>query len=334
MNKIVGFANDSGSRYWRLEDPFKYLRQRGFDAYTYDGGINKLIGNLADVFVLQSCTDKNGIALLYQLQQERGKKIVVECDDYLELNEDSPFKKDHEIYDAKFVITQTMKIADMITTTTPYLAKQLKKYNKNIVVLPNYVDMDRWILPYLPNESGKIRIGWAGSITHLEDVRIIVEPIRRICREFKNVQLVVIGDPRVGTLFEGLPVETMLGVPFEAWPAKLFSMRLDIGLAPLRDTLFNKCKSNIKWIEYSLASIPGVYSPTVYSMNNEHMDGVYGMIAENEEQWYRCIKNYIICENLRKDIAEKARSCITTGYTLKTNIKKWVKAYKSLTELK
>jgi hypothetical protein len=67
-------------------------------------------------------------------------------------------------------------------------------------------------------------------------------------------------------------------------------------------------------------------------MSNEHLDGIYGMVAEDEEQWYRCIKNYIICKNLRLDVAEKARGCITTGYTLKTNIKRWVKAYKSLTE--
>ena len=124
---ICSWGNDSGSKFWRLVDPLKYLRQRGFNAYVSENGINKIEANWADVNVIQSCTDKNGIALLYQLQQEKGKKIVVECDDYIELNKDSPFKRDHEIYDAKFVITQTMKIADMITTTTPYLARQLKK---------------------------------------------------------------------------------------------------------------------------------------------------------------------------------------------------------------
>jgi len=327
---VIAWGNSSGSKYWRLIDPFKHLRKHGIKAIVSEQGINQTECNWADINIIQSCTDKNGIAYLYQLQQENGKKMVIECDDYFEVNPDSPFAYEHKIYDAKFVITRSMQVADMITTTTNYLAEKLKKLNKNVVVLPNYIDTARWDLNYLPNDTGKIRIGWAGSITHVDDVKLIVNPIRRICREFKNVQLVMVGDPRVSALFEGLPVENMNGVPFEAWPSKLYSLRLDIGLAPLRDTLFNRCKSNIKWIEYSIAQIPGVYSPTVY--DNYDFDGIYGQIAKNEEQWYRCIKNYIICENLRKDIASRARSAVLTGYTLKTNIHKWIKAYEGLTK--
>lgn len=329
---ICAWGNGSGSKYWRLVDPLKYLEKRGFKTLLSENGINKADATWADANVIQSCTDKNGIAYLYQLQQEEGKKLVVECDDFFDLNEDSPFNEEHDLFEAKFVITQTMKFADMITTTTPYLAKKLRKYNKNVVVLPNYIDYERWNQPYMPNDTKKIRIGWAGSITHLNDMKMIVKPLKKICKEFKNIQLVIIGDPRVAELFKGLNVESMNGVPFEVWPSKLHSLRLDIGLAPLRDTEFNRCKSNIKWIEYSIAKVPGVYSPTVY--NNYDFDGNYGQIAETEEQWYRCIKNYIICENLRKDIASRARGAVKTGYTLKTNVGKWVKAYNKLTESK
>lgn len=326
---IVAWGNDSGSKYWRLVDPFKHLRKHGINAYVSQNGINEAEANWADINIIQSCTDKDGIAYLYELQQEKGKKLVVECDDFLELNEDSPFKLEHDLFDAMQVISRTMEVADMVTTTTTNLAKQLYKYNKNVVVLPNYVDWKRWNLKKLDNDTGKIRIGWAGSITHVEDMKMIMKPLRKIYKEFKNIQFVVIGDPRVGELFEGMRVEVMNGVPFEVWPAKLFSLRLDIGLAPLQDNKFNRCKSNIKWMEYAMAEIPGVYSPTVYG--GYDFDGIYGQIAENEDQWYRCLKNYIICENLRKDVADRARACIKTGYTLETNIKKWIKAYKRLT---
>lgn len=328
---ICAWGNDSGSKYWRLIDPFKYLQRRGFNTLVSEHGINSFEAEWADANVIQSCTDKQGIAYLYQLQQETGRKLIVECDDYLELNEDSPFKEDHDRFDAEFIIRRTMEVADVITTTTEYLADKLREINPNVVVLPNYLDMERWKLPLLKNDTSKIRIGWAGSITHLKDMEMVVKPIHRIYREHKNIQLVIIGDPRVAELFRGLPVESMNGVPFDTWPAKLHSLRLDIGLAPLQDNEFNRCKSNIKWLEYSIAGIPGVFSPIVYSFEERsHFDGVYGQTAENEEQWYRCIKNYIICENLRKDIASRARACVTTGYDLKKQIKKWVKVYKGL----
>lgn len=328
--KILAFGNDSGSKHWRLTDPLKYMVKRGHRAYVSENGINPVEVEKADICIVQSCTDKQGIALLRQYQVEQGKKIVVEADDGLDLNDDSPFAKDHERFDAKFIITRTMEFADMITTTTPYLADQLRVYNDTVKVLPNSIDEDRWDLEYRPNTTDMVRIGWAGSITHLDDMKMIVRPVKRICKEFPNVQLVIIGDPRVAELFKGYNVEFMNGVPFDAWPAKLYSMRLDIGLAPLRNTYFNKCKSNIKWMEYSIARIPGVYSPVVYTMNNEHFDGVYGQIAETEEQWYLCIKNYIICPNLRNDIANKARGCVTTSHTLATTSRLWDEAYKSL----
>ena len=331
---IIAWGNDSGSKSWRLVDPFKYLRRKGINARVSSNGINKREIAWADICIVQSCTDKEGIALLYRYQQEYGKKIVVECDDWLELNEDSPFNVEHDLAEAQFVISRTMKMADMVTTTTPYLAKRLKAFNKKTTVLGNYIDLDRWDLNYLPNDTGRIRIGWAGSITHLEDMKMIVPVMRRIYKEFKSIQLVIVGDPRVAWLFNGLPTELCDGVPFEVWPSKLYSLRLDIGLAPLRDTEFNRCKSNIKWQEYSIASIPGIYSPIVYPLPNDHFDGVYGQIAETQEQWYRCLKNYITCKNLRLDIANKARSCVTTSYTLKTNINDWIRAYKKLTQSK
>ncbi len=81
--KICGWGNDSGSCYWRLVDPFKYLRKRGIKAYVSQNGINDDEVGWADILITQSCTDKKGIALLYQYQQEHCKKIVIECDDGL-----------------------------------------------------------------------------------------------------------------------------------------------------------------------------------------------------------------------------------------------------------
>ena len=94
--KICFWANDSGSRYWRLEDPLKYMAKHGHEVRMSEKGINVYELDWADVAIVQSCTDKDGIALLYEWQQEHGKKIVVECDDGLELNSDSPFKEDHK----------------------------------------------------------------------------------------------------------------------------------------------------------------------------------------------------------------------------------------------
>jgi len=126
----------------------------------------------------------------------------------------------------------------------------------------------------------------------------------------------------------------MLAVPFDYWPDKLNGLQLDIGIAPLVDNEFNRCKSNIKWQEYSIARVAGIFSPTVYQSTSSHVtfDGKLGMIAENQEQWYRCLKNYIICKPLRKDIANHAYSFLYQEYNLEKNIHRWIKTYRKLTQ--
>jgi glycosyltransferase involved in cell wall biosynthesis len=324
--KIVGFPNPSGSAYWRLRDPFKHLQKMGIDARVSEEGITEEIARWADVYVVQQCVDKEGIALLYAYQQEFGKKLVVEADDYPWVDDTNPFKVDHQAKDAAFVVTQTMKVADLITCTTDHLAEKLSKINRKVTVLPNYLDLDRWDLPNkLKNDSDTIRIGWAGSITHLEDLKMLHRPLRRVAKEFPNVRYIFVGETRVGEIFPDLPVDIIPGVPFETWPSRLHGLRLDIGLAPLRDTEFNRCKSRIKWMEYAVAKIPGVFSPTVYQFRG--FDGSVGMIAENEDQWYNAIKNLILSEVLRADITDAAYTFVTRRLNLAKHAHEWADAY-------
>lgn len=330
---IAMWPNPSGSRFWRLEDPAKYLQRKGIDARIITTGITEDIAKWADIYVLQGTVDKEGIALLYTYQQEFGKKIVVDQDDLPEIEDDNPHKKEHEATNALEITKILLEIADMVTTTTEYLADRLRKYNKNVVVLPNSLDLERWDIPKLTNNSKReIRIGWAGSITHLKDLESIVKPLTRLLKENNKVKLVLCGDPRLKDLFPGLNVECMLGVPFEFWPSKLSGLRLDIGLAPLRNSEFNKCKSPIKFYEYSIMKIPGVYSPTVYNFRG--FDNKFGMICYSQNQWYHCLKNMIEYPILRQDIVSNAYPYVKTRKGLKKNINLWVKAYKSLTSSK
>jgi len=328
--KIAAFPNNSGSTLWRLTDPFKYLMTYGHEPVIYTKGINEKIADWADVYLLQSVVDKEGIALLHYYQKEKGKKIVLDIDDDLNVQDDNIYKDLHRIKSAPDVIQITAKIADLIFTTNGYLSTKLQKLNKNVTVVPNYLDLDRWDLPKYRNDSKTIRLGWAGSMTHLDDVKMVQEPLMRLLSEFKNLKLIIAGDHRVSELFRGANVEGYVGVPLDAWPSRLHGLRLDIGIAPLRDTEFNRCKSNIKWLEYSIAKIPGVYSPTVYSMRG--FDEKLGILAKNPEQWYSALKNLIQYEQLREDIGHCAYTMVKKRYNLKSHAHLWNEAYMSLVQ--
>lgn len=327
--RIVAFPNPSGARYWRLDDPFKALRKIGIEANVTEESISDDIVMKNDVFVCQFTTDKEGIALLRAYQQTRGKKIVADFDDFIEVNEDNPNKMEHEISQASEVLKILATIADMVTCTNNTLAKKLKKYNENVVVLPNYMDLERWEKPYLKNDTGYINIGWAGGMSHYNDLEMIVEPLKRILAEFPNVRLYIVGEWRARKWFEGVKnVEVMLATPFDAYPTRLAGLRLDIGLAPLLDNEFNKCKSNIKWQEYSINKIAGVYSPIVY--NRHGFEPKFGLIAKTKDEWYSAIKQLIVYLKLRDEMAINSYDLVKNNYNLEKHIGEWATAYRNL----
>ncbi len=329
--KIVGFPNPSGSRYWRLEHPFKYLRRMRHEAYVAEDGITKDLAQWADIYVLQGTVDTQGLALLYKYQQEHGKKIVVEQDDSLEVEDDNPHKKDHEVRNAYPIITRMMEVADMVTTTNGLLVERYSKVNKNTVLLPNYLDLETWENTPLKNDSKTIRIGWAGSLTHLKDLEMITEPLNRILDTF-DCQLILMGEPRAVDFFPGKRVEFIPGLAFEQYQKRLSTLRLDIGIAPLRSSPFNHCKSNIKFLEYSINKIPGVYSPTVYGEGYEMrtLDGDKMIIAETSESWYIALSNFIRVKDFRTDMGHAAYSYVRNQYNLAKQAYKWESAYTSL----
>lgn len=321
---IIAYGNSSGSKYWRLEHPFKYLRKIGHEAWVSDEGITEKALDWADVIVFNSVVYKEGIALARQYQVEKGKKLVVDVDDWFDLNEDSPFKIEHKISEAPFVIKKTIEIADLVTCTNKVLSERIAKINPNVKVLPNYMDMEFWDREKQFNTSDKIRIGWAGSMTHLHDLQMVVKPLKRIMEDY-NAELIIIGEQRMADEFKGYPVECMVGVPFDAWPERLHGLRLDIGIAPLVDTPFNQAKSNIKWQEYSIAKVPGVYSPTVYQ--HPDFEPKFGIVALDEDHWYRAIKHLIDYPQRREEIREASYTYVKGYYDLGRHIKEWERAY-------
>lgn len=327
--KIVAFPNSSAARFWRLETPFKYLRREGIEAVVSNQPLSEEVIQDADVVVLQGCVDKSGIAMLHYYQDYEDLKIVVEQDDQIEVDKDNPHYKEHQVKQAAEVVKITMEIADLVTTTTKYLAKELSQYSKNVRVLPNYLDMEYWDLPKQHRESEQLRIGWAGSITHLSDLAMIAPVIESLGAEFPEVKWIFVGEPRAEKLFTKLNAEYMLGVPFESWSHRLHGLQLDIGIAPLRRTPFNKCKSNIKFLEYAVAKIPGVYSKVVYDRKN--FDSRFrGIVADNLTDWRTAIHNLIVSKNLRRDIANSAYAHVRQQYDIRERVYKWIEAYQSI----
>lgn len=206
---------------------------------------------------------------------------------------------------------ETMKLCDFCITTTPALARELKKYNKEVFVNKNVANerMVKLSIDALKNvkkDTSKVKIGYlSGSITHNPDFEMIKPALVKIMDEFKNVELVVMGHldlPKEFGRFENRIIRQPFG-DWEKLPAIIAD--LDINLAPIEESMFNEAKSENKWTEAALCKVVTAASD-FGAFRDAISDGETGILCRDGEEWYKKLKMLVEDASLRNKIGENA----------------------------
>jgi glycosyltransferase involved in cell wall biosynthesis len=332
MIKVVSYITPSAAGLYRIEQIFKYLnRTKRFQCTIAPHGVTDATLQWADLVVIHELIDPAMIAMVWAYKMERNKKVIVDRDDMVVATDSNPYKERHTALNAPIWRRELLKIADKVTVTTKTIKDEVSKYNENVRILPNYLDMEMWDIPVVPNETGMIRIGWQGSVSHREDLMIALPAVKRILKEFPNTKFVFCGDD---FLFQHLKdvnpaqYEYVLGtMEYHMWPRLEHTLSFDIGIAPLVDNLFNHGKSNLKWLEYGMIRAAGVYSPAAYKGTVK--EGKTGFIAKTEEEWYLKLKLLVTSSVTRKYIADNAYKEIHDRYSIKEHIGAWASTYRN-----
>jgi glycosyltransferase involved in cell wall biosynthesis len=87
----------------------------------------------------------------------------------------------------------------------------------------------------------------------------------------------------------------------------------DIGIAPLADTPFNRCKSAIKALDYAAIGLPMLASDrTVY--RDTLADGPGGwLLPDNENAWFVALARLVRDAGLRRRLSDGARAAFPAG---------------------
>jgi glycosyltransferase involved in cell wall biosynthesis len=126
--------------------------------------------------------------------------------------------------------------------------------------------------------------------------------ILRVLREFPHTQLVIGGDAQVYQLFDRLPESRRLFLPPvlpEDYPYLLG--QVDILLVPMRDTVYNRTRSDRRLMEAGIRGIPWVASALpAYSRWKEG-----GLIANAAEEWVLHLRQLIDDPKLRTMLGQQ-----------------------------
>lgn len=151
------------------------------------------------------------------------------------------------------ILAQAAELASAITVTTEALYKTYKTYNKNTFIIPNaYNDQMFGPLPHHKGPKRKLLV-WRGSNTHDEDLVPIADDLVAVVKspEFSDWKILFIGyNPTYITC--RVPADRVLyrdAMDIIDYFRYLPTLNAAMMVVPLADTEFNRCKSNIAWIE-------------------------------------------------------------------------------------
>ncbi len=248
----------------------------------------------------------------------KGIRLVYCLDDsYPDLDFISAGKPTSEIM---AVVTFLLRQADAVLVTTPALRQRLLEFNPHIYILPN--QLDERLLVYRPPafvsgqaEQKRIVIGCMGTFTHDDDLLLVLPALKSICdRHAGQVEIQVIGvanRAETKSQLQALPARFIFP-RIEEHEYPLFMLwftghvRWDIAISPLKNTPFNNCKSDVKFLDYAALGVAGVFSDSpAYASTVQNKQN--GWLVENSTAaWEHAFETLIGDASLRHKLAVNA----------------------------
>lgn len=304
-------SDETGSGQYRVIKPMAELRDKGIvdgamvQRYLAPAELERL---KPDALIFQRNLSKQFLDYMKSVKGYSSTFKVYEIDD---LMQNMPLKsnpKSKSPADTVKLLREGIALADRLVVSTPGLAEAYATWNKDIKILELKLPQTLWKnLPQKSAERVKPRVGWAGGSTHTSDLELIADVVKDLSTE-------------VDWIFFGMCPKKLRpyikefhsGVPFHMYPKKLAELDLDLALAPLENSQFNDCKSNLRLLEYGACGLPVICSNTRAYVESK----LPVQIVKNRyKDWTDAIRSHV------NDIA----ACKTRGAILQAEVQsKWM----------
>lgn len=359
---VLMIASDPlGCGYVRIDKPSKYVnREYEFVSFPTVTLTLELLA-WANIVVWQR-QHKKELIPFRDMCKKLNKVQIYDIDDNLHcVEKNNPaYASYNPTTEAYKNILEWIKACDFLTVTKPALGEFYKeKTGKNYFVLPNCIDFEDFPKREVKQNLDKpIRIGWIGSVTHFDDLKLTSYAINNLKKKYGDkIEFVMMGfDGKLRSheavkrnvggkevemietkifedAFEGVKREFHKFVNTYDYYKALVDLDLDIGIIPVTRCEFNDTgKSNLKWIEMSAAKIPCVVSKSpVYS---DVENGVTGFVAKREADFERHLEALIESQELRSKIAENAYAFVRNNYDMSMKVSEWINLYRYAVSVK
>ena len=350
ISGLTLFPDSNPCSYLRFKLPFAEFNKSGkIDArlYDFDNISPEIIKNIVKRnYCIISRDIPNIISkIIINECRKNQQKVFYEIDDNIfEIPETHPYYLYYKIYSGQ--LKEILKSVDGIIVSTYKLKEALSSYNNNIFLFHNLIPPElEENEPVIKNDNNII-LGYAGAYPHYYDMLPIFSVWERLYKEHKKkISFRIIGTvlpeknikETNGNVFGNngcagtnnkfiesfsesynFPFDYNLGSPiYKDYLSTLYQSSITIGFSPLLYNNFNRSKSNIKFLEYSMSGIIGIYSD-IEAYNEDDIEKIL-LKKTDENDWYYAAEKII--NNLKeyRSKLEISRRRIIKKYSVKNS---------------
>lgn len=318
-----------GSGYHRVLLPLGMMK--GVHAAISDGIYDATKWN---IIVYNTCSQFDG--MWQEVKSNVGCKVVFDVDDYWHLPKSHPL---HNVYGERHIaIERNIIDADLVTVPHETLAIRVRKLNPNVVVLPNALPYGESQFTENKKESDKLRVFWAGGLTHENDMKLLKPLTHRLQKYSDKIQMVLgayCDEQNVKPIWDKilscftneykLPYITLPNIA----PTSFMTLyeNADIVVVPLENSSWHSCKSNLKLLESASKRLPVIVSKVEpYSRDKE----APVLWVDNEQDWIKHIRFLINNPNAKEGYGNRLYEWAKGKYNFHEINNKRLTAYKTL----
>lgn len=214
-------------------------------------------------------------------------------------------------------LRRALNASDLVYASTFALAQRLAEQEIDAPIVHGqvYCSVDCGDLPPVFPATMPV-IGYMGTQSHSADLALIAPAIERLLDAVPAVSFETFGTihplPQLARFGNRVLHHPPLS-NYEEFLAKLRSLGWWVGLAPLEDNIFNRCKADTKWVEYSYAGMPVVAQDI--AVYRRACSGGSGVLASSVEEWYHATFALVRSAAAREALIRSARTKLYQSYS-------------------
>jgi glycosyltransferase involved in cell wall biosynthesis len=257
-----------------------------------------------DVVVLQKKTSLHGPEL--RLMRQANPKLVFDFDDavmFHELEHGKPLRVKSFV---KFV--RTVRACRAVVAGNEFLAGFARALCPDVHVLPTPIDTDRYLPRDWTDRGSGVTVGWLGTPGGLPHVAALGEAFRAVAAEVPGFRLKI-----VSSQFIDLPGVEVLQKRYRLEDEVADLQSFDVGIMPLRDSLWTRGKCGFKILQYMGVAVPVVASPVGINAELVVPDET-GYLARDVAGWREALRRLAGAPDRRARMGRAGRARLLERY--------------------